>query len=95
MGAAIFPAKWLVIHINSDANAKEGSRFLLNHNREVIPEMRSYKMRGEIPSRAMLNVGNIPVDLQVKIEQAIEPYTILPLLDGEVSAWPLGGNGTP
>jgi hypothetical protein len=66
-----------------------GSTAVTSLNLEVIPEMRSYKMRGEIPSRAMLNVGNIPVDLQVKIEQAIEPYTIFPLLDGEVS-----GSGT-
>jgi hypothetical protein len=46
-------------------------------------------MNDGIPSRRMLNAGNIPFDLRVKIGQGIEPYTIIPLLDGEVS-----GSGT-
>ena len=46
-------------------------------------------MNGGIPSRGRLNAGNIPFDLKVKIGQHVEPYTIIPLLDGEVS-----GSGT-
>jgi hypothetical protein len=46
-------------------------------------------MNGGIPSRGWLNAGNIPFDLKVKIGQYVEPYTIIPLLDGEVS-----GSGT-
>jgi hypothetical protein len=46
-------------------------------------------MSGGTPSRGLLNAGNIPVDLQEKIGREIEPYSIMPLLDGEVS-----GSGT-
>jgi hypothetical protein len=42
-------------------------------------------MNGGIPSRGLLNAGNIPFDLQEKIGQEIEPYSIIPLLDGQVS----------
>jgi hypothetical protein len=46
-------------------------------------------MSGGVPSRGLLNVGSILFDLKVKIGQGIEPYTIIPLLDGQVS-----GSGT-
>ena len=46
-------------------------------------------MSSGIPSRGLLNAANIPADLQKKIGQGIEPYSIIPLLDGEV-----GGSGT-
>lgn len=46
-------------------------------------------MSGGIPSRGVLNAANIPPDLQKKIGQGIEAYSITPLLDGEVS-----GSGT-
>jgi hypothetical protein len=46
-------------------------------------------MKAGIASRGWLNAGNIPFDLKVKIGQHVEPYTIIPLLNGEVS-----GSGT-
>jgi len=46
-------------------------------------------MNGGIPSRGLLDVGNIPVELKVKIGQGIEPYSVMPLLNGEVH-----GSGT-
>jgi hypothetical protein len=46
-------------------------------------------MDGGIPSRGLFNAVDIPVDLQIKIGKKIEPYTVIPLLDGVV-----GGSGT-
>ncbi|MBV8276666.1 MAG: hypothetical protein JO170_15595 [Verrucomicrobia bacterium] len=42
-------------------------------------------MNGGFCSRGLFKVSDIPVDLQIKIGQEIEPYTIVPLLNGEVS----------
>src|SRR5690242_6736491 len=47
-------------------------------------------MNGGIPSRTLLNAGDTPFDLREKIGRKIEPYSIMPLLNGEVS-----GSGTP
>jgi hypothetical protein len=44
---------------------------------------------GGMPSRGLLNAGSIPFDLQERVGREIEPYSIMPLLDGEVS-----GSGT-
>jgi hypothetical protein len=67
--------------------------FLFATHKETKNDRLSLKKRcrvnGGIPSRSMLNAGNIPFDLKVKIGQDIEPYTIIPLLNGEVS-----GSGT-
>jgi hypothetical protein len=46
-------------------------------------------MNGGLPSRGLFNASNIPRKLQEKIGQQIEPYSIIPLLDAEVS-----GSGT-
>jgi hypothetical protein len=46
-------------------------------------------MNGAIPSRSFLDPGKMPFDLQEKIGKEIEPYSIIPLLDGEPS-----GSGT-
>jgi hypothetical protein len=56
---------------------------------QVAATNRPNNMNGGIPSQGWLNAGNIPFDLKVKIGQHVEPYTIVPLLDGEVS-----GSGT-
>lgn len=47
------------------------------------------EMSAEMPSRGLLNANDIPLDLKVKISQAIEPSTIILLLNGELT-----GSGT-
>ena len=46
-------------------------------------------MSAELPSRGLLDANNIPFDLKVKIGQAVEPFSIILLLNGEVT-----GSGT-